>query len=204
MKSSSSSSKPNYAGAIKYAIECLLAELPEKFHYHNVNHTRDDVLPAVTRLAKLKGLSDDDRHLLEVAAAYHDVGLIKVIEGHEKQGVKIISEILPRYDFGPNEIQRITDIILATRLPQSPQNEEQELMVDADLDSLGRDDYFTTSKALWNERKACGIEILWEDWLKLQLDFLLKHEYFSDEAKDLRNKTKQKNIELLQNLINEK
>lgn len=198
---SASDTLPDSAGAIKYAIDRLRAELPSHYYYHNVSHTEKDVLPAASRLAKLKGLSDFNRQLLEVAAAFHDLGLIKTVHGHEKLGVKIMAETLPGFGFNDTAIERIAGMIMATRLPQSPVNTEQQLLVDADLDSLGREDFFQTSKSLFQERLASGIEITWQEWLDIQLEFMQEHTYFSDVAKKLRNEGKIKNIELLKRLI---
>lgn len=194
-------SNPDYAGAIAYALNRMRTELPPKLSYHNVMHTEGDVLPAVVRLAKLSNLPEPDMHLLEVGAAFHDIGQIKTSLGHEQVGVEIMSDVLPRFGFGPMEIERVTGMIMATAMPQTPLNQEQELLCDADLDSLGREDFFPVSKALWRERAACGMVIPWQTWLMVQLQFLQSHTYFSAAAQALRNDGKQKNIELLERLI---
>ena len=75
-------SNPDYAGAVAYALERLRSELPPELLYHNAMHTEGDVLPAAVRLAKLSNLPEPDLHLLEVAAAFHDLGQIRNILGH--------------------------------------------------------------------------------------------------------------------------
>jgi predicted metal-dependent HD superfamily phosphohydrolase len=112
-----------------------------------------------------------------------------------------MADVLPRYGFSPNEIERVSGMILATELPQMPLNEEQALLCDADLDSLGREDFFATSKALWQERKACGLGIPWQTWLENQLRFLKNHQYFTPAASALRDEGKRRNVELLECLI---
>jgi len=194
-------SNPDYAGAVVYALDRLRAELPSHLFYHNVMHTEGDVMPAVVRLARLSKVSEDDLHLLEVAAAFHDLGQIKMSLGHELIGIEIISAVLPGFGFGPDEIERVAGMILATRLPQTPLNNEQALLADADLDSLGREDFFASSKALWHERVASGMDIPWQVWLENQLRFLRDHRYFTPAAQTLRNEGKEKNIELLERLI---
>jgi predicted metal-dependent HD superfamily phosphohydrolase len=192
---------PDYAGAVAYALNRLRTELSPKLSYHNVMHTEGDVLPAVVRLAKLGNLNEPDMHLLEVGAAFHDIGQIKTSLGHEEIGVDMMSEVLPRYGFSPAEIERVRGMIMATQMPQTPLNQEQELLCDADLDSLGREDFFPVSKALWHERSACGMVVPWQTWLMIQLQFLQSHAYFTPVAQALRNEGKQKNIELLERLI---
>lgn len=195
--------RPDYASAIAYALNRLRTELPAQLHYHNVKHTEGDVLPAVVRLAKLSNVSEPDLHLLEVGAAFHDLGQIRTNLGHELIGIEIMSGVLPGLGFSPAEIERVAGMILATRMPQTPLNEEQKLLVDADLDSLGRDDFFETSQALWHERAIFGLVIPWGTWLKNQLGFLKSHRYFTSVARNLREEGKQKNIELLERLIRE-
>jgi len=146
-------------------------------------------------------MADPDLRLLEVAAAFHDLGQIRTVLGHEQIGADIVSDVLPGYGFGPEEIERVSGMILATRLPQTPLSEEQAILCDADLDSLGREDFFATSKALWQEREACGMIIAWQTWLENQHRFLTDHHYFTPAARTLRDEGKRKNIALLERLI---
>lgn len=201
METATSADRPDYSGAVNYALRRLRAELPSTLYYHTAEHTETDVLPAVVRLARLSNVADHDLHLLEVAAAFHDLGQIVVSLGHEQVGIEIVSEVLPRYGFSDEDIERVAGMILATRLPQSPQNEEQSLLADADLDSLGREDFLESSTALWKERTASGLIIPWQTWLESQLRFLRAHRYFTPAAQALRQDGKLKNIELLERLI---
>jgi predicted metal-dependent HD superfamily phosphohydrolase len=191
----------DYAGAVAYALDRLRAELPARLTYHNAMHTEADVLPAAVRLGKLSSLAEADLHLLEVGAAFHDLGQIRTSMGHELIGASIMADVLPQYGFGAAEVERVRGMIMATRLPQTPLNEEQALLCDADLDSLGRDDFFATSKALWHERLACGMTIPWQTWLENQHRFLTEHRYFTPAARSLRDEGKQRNIEMLERLI---
>jgi hypothetical protein len=192
---------PDYAAAISYALCRLRTELSQLLTYHNLAHTEDDVMPAVVRLARLSHLPEPDIRLLEVGAAFHDIGQIKTSLGHEKVGIEIMSEVLPGLGFSAADIACLTGMVEATEMPQKPRNNEQALLADADLDSLGREDFFSTSKALWHERAACGMDIPWQTWLQIQLQFLQTHRYFTPVAQTLRNAGKQKNIEFLQGLI---
>ena len=87
-------------------------------------------------------------------------------------------------------------------MPQNSQTRLQKIMCDADLDHLGRDDFFEKGDLLRKEwqifRKKMYND---EQWYKLQLKFLEEHEYFTISAKKLRNRGKLKNIEHLKKLI---
>lgn len=187
-------SQPDYDAAIAHALDRLRRELSPKLSYHDLWHTQDDVLPAVARLGAISNLPPRDIRLLEVAAAYHDIGFIQTYEEHERAGIQIVRETLPRYGFQEQEIGQIAGLIRATRLPQSPQNYLQELLVDADLDVLGRDDFFDRNELLRQELALFNDVIPWRQWQKQQLEFLGQHTYFTPVARALRDDGKEHHI----------
>lgn len=187
---------PDWNNTKKYVLARLANELPEGLFYHGIHHTRDDVLPGAERLARLASLSSAETLLLQTAALYHDIGFIEAYQDNEPISVRIAAQTLPQFGYTRAQIQVIGQIILATRLPQSPQNFLEQLMCDADLDSLGRDDYLVTSYNLWNELKIRGMELTPCQWYRRQIDFLSQHIYFTTIAQVLRGPGKLKNIEM--------
>lgn len=187
-------SEPNYQAAIAYAIETLNNELPPFLTYHSAWHTTDDVLPAAMLFAQLSGVSDDEQRLLEVAAAFHDIGFVYTLEEHEHKGVEVVGEVLPQYRFSAAQITHIQNLILATRLPQSPQNLLEMILADADLDLLGRDDFFERNRALRQELENLGKEMSDKAWYEGQLKFLEAHKYFTATAEQVRGEGKRKHI----------
>lgn len=198
---SEASREADHDGAIDYALSRLRAELAPEVTYHNAAHTEFDVLPAARRLARLAGTPAAERRLLEVAAAYHDLGYIRTHLDHEGISIGILAEVLPGFGFRRPDIERIAAMIEATRMPQNPRNELEALLADADLDSLGRDDFLAISRGLWQERAALGVALTWPEWLKAQLNFLRSHRYFTAAARGLRLEGKQRNIAMLEVLI---
>jgi uncharacterized protein len=192
---------PDYAGAIAYALQLLHSRLPAAYTYHCAAHTEHDVIPAVVRLGHLAGISEQASQQLQVAAAYHDLGYIETPQNHEAIGIAYLSDKLPRLGFEDAEITLIAGMIQATRMPQSPLTDLEALMADADLDSLGRDDFLQTSKALWQEQPALGQSLNWNEWLSIQLRFMQTHRYFSPVARALRDAGKQRNTALLLQMI---
>lgn len=188
----------DYDGAIGYAITRLRRELPPKLTYHDLWHTQFDVLPAVARMGAINGLAHDEIRLMEVAAAFHDIGFVQTSEGHEAVGVQIARKILPGFGFEEPHIARIVGMILATRLPQSPQNLLEEIVVDADLDVLGRDDFFDRNELLRQELALTGRSMPWRQWQEEQLRFLQQHTYFTPVARALRDGGKQRHIETIE------
>jgi uncharacterized protein len=194
-------SQPDFEQAKQYALARLERESSPNLVYHSPGHTRDDVLPAAERLAALEGVTAEDRLLLLTAAAYHDLGFLEQYTDNESIGVRIASEALPQFGYTPEQIRTIGHIIMATRLPQSPQTHLEEIMADADLDILGRDDFMRHNQTLRDELSAFGCPSSDEGWYSYQLQFLQAHRYFTTAAQSLRGARKQQNIETLAALL---
>ena len=76
-------------------------------------------------------------------------------------------------------------------------------MCDADLDSLGREDYLETSFNLRMELAEHGTRIPLPAWYWRQHHFLRQHTYFTEVAHALRDAGKGKNVALLLRLAQE-
>jgi len=193
--------KPDWERVKAYALARLARDLPPELCYHSIRHTSADVLPAVERLAALAGVNGDERLLLRTAALYHDMGYMEQYANNEPIGVRIARETLPDFGYSPDQIEAIERMIMATQMPQTPQNFLEALICDADLDSLGREDYLDTSHDLHAELGACCTPIPLKDWYRRQLDFLSNHTYFTEVARELREAGKQENIRRLETLL---
>ena len=191
-------SSADIAGAVAYALDRLAAELPNQYTYHNLFHTQEDVLPAAERLAHESGVNPADVALLRVAAAFHAIGYIHGPENHELRGMRIVAQILPGFGFDDGEIETIKGMILATRLPQTPHTLLEQILADADLDALGRDDFFDRNAALHQEISYPEQLGDLRSWYLGQLDFLRAHRYFTEAARQLRQAGKQRNIQAVQ------
>jgi uncharacterized protein len=187
----------DFAGARQYALQRLERELSPMLSYHSVEHTRDDVLPASKRLAELEGVQGEALCLLLTAAWYHDIGFVEQYADNEEIAARIAAQALPSFGYSLEHIQVIHGIIMATKLPQSPQTLLERVMADADLDLLGRDDYMALNQALRDEMAALGTPSSDEQWYRSQLRFLQSHRYFTASARALRDAGKQRNIEAL-------
>jgi len=192
---------PDCVSSWEYALRRLEGELSPLLTYHGLAHTCDDVLPAAIRLAALEGVKGEDLNLLLTAVWYHDVGYIENQAGHETVSIRIASSVLPRFGFGRTQIRIIRGLIEVTQIPQSPATHLQEIMADADLDLLGRDDFWPLSQALRQETAALGRPTTDLEWYSSQLAFLQSHHYFTTSANSLRAAGKQQNVEALIRLL---
>ncbi len=192
---------PDFENAMEYVLGRLTKELPDNLPYHGIHHTRDDVLPAAERLANLAGLDAEALLLLRTAALYHDTGYVEQYTQNEPVGARIAGESLPKFGYTPAQVKVIQGIILATQMPQAPSTYLEELMCDADLDSLGRDDYLETSHNLRAELALHGIDIPLMKWYERQHTFISGHTFFTEAARKLRRAKKQENLTLLERLL---
>ena len=195
--------KPDYEQAKAYAARRLASELPNTAYYHSARHTLDDVLPAAARLAEAEGVQGNDLLCLLTAACFHDIGHIEQSNNHEEISVRIASEVLPRFGYSPEQIRLINALIMATKVPQHPATLLEKIIVDADMDSLGREDFLRVSRALRDELAAAGIHYTDADWYQYQIDFLEGHHYYTEAARKLRDDGKRRNLVLLRQLLQE-
>jgi hypothetical protein len=195
--------QPDFERAKQYALQVLEQELPATAYYHSIKHTRDDVLPAAERLAALEGVVGDDLLCLRTAACYHDLGHIKHHENHEEYSVGVAIQVLPGFGYYPGHIALISRLIMITKWPPQPQTLLEKIMADADMDSLGREDFLDTSLALRREQEARGVATTDAEWYRGQIDFLQAHHYFTEAAHNLRDAGKQRNFALMHRLLAE-
>lgn len=187
--------------AREHALERMARELSPLLVYHSLAHTRDDVVPAAERLAALEGVDGEDLLLLRTAAYYHDIGFVERREDHESAGIRIIREVLPGFGYSSEQVETVCDLVATTRLPQTPHNLVEQILADADLDMLGREDYWIRNEDLRREWRSFGLQLTDEEWYRNQLDFLSNHRYFTRAAHELRDATKQANIDRLLALL---
>jgi len=156
--------RPNEAFRIKFGLiqftdiqevilDKLEKELPEYLYYHNVKHTVD-VVTEVELIGWAEGCTDEEILILKTAALFHDAGHTVGYDNHEYQGTLLAREMLPEYNYTPDQIERICEAIMATRMPPDPKNLIESIMCDSDLDYLGRSDFIPVSNTLYEELKA--------------------------------------------------
>lgn len=202
---------PNDAFRIKFGLiqftdiqevilDKLEKELPDYLYYHNVKHTVD-IVTEVELIGWGEGCSDEEILLLKTAGLFHDVGHTVEYDNHEYHGTVIAREMLPKYNYTPEQIDRICAIIMATKLPPRPTNLLENIICDSDLDYLGRSDFIPVSNTLYEELKAQNKIGSLNDWNKIQVKFISGHQYFTATARSLREVNKQQQIERIQSLI---
>lgn len=190
----------DFEGVNQFVFNKLRSELSKKLHYHSLEHTLD-VMEAVERLADLEKVNGHEKVLLKTGALFHDLGFCETYDGHEDVSIRLAKEVLPQYGFSSGDIAVVEGLIKCTEIPQAPKNHLEEIMADADLDYLGRDDIFLTGQKLQYEWKLRGKISTLREWHEIQLNFIRNHKYFTPSAQKLREQGKQENIKQLETLL---
>ena len=177
----------------KFIFEKLHNKLPHTLYYHSEHHTRE-VTKYALELGQAENLSAKELLLLQTAAVLHDTGFLIGAADHEHESCKIAREYLPQFEYTDDEINEVCKIIMATRLPQTPLDKLSQVLCDADLYYLGTNNYKLYSERLFREMKYHSPHLTNERWQQIQVDFLEKHEYFTDAAKAKLNTLKRVNF----------
>lgn len=166
--------------ALRSTVLSLLENnLDPKLTYHNLAHTMD-VIRQVERIAIGENISDKkDILLLKVAALFHDTGFLEVYKHHEDMSCEIMEKHLKDGDLDSEDLEKVKGMIMATKIPQTPYNKLEEIICDADLDYLGRDDFEPISLGLKKEFLVYGVIKSEADWDPLQIRFFEAHTYFT-------------------------
>lgn len=194
--------KPDYPIAEKQIIAMLEKELPA-LDYHNMGHV-EDVLKAAVTIAEAEGVEGEDVNLIRLAALLHDAGFIHQAEEHEKKSVEIAKEILPGFNLTSDQIATVCGMIMATKIPQMPKNQLEEILCDADLDYLGRDDFDIISAGLKSEFEKRGIVESEREWNLVQKTFFENHSYHTEFGRKTRAHRKQEHYKMILQKLDKK
>ncbi len=183
----------NYYKAERHIMKVLEKGLSPMLHYHSIEHTKD-VVRAVERYALLEGVTDEGLFLLKSAATYHDAGFVESYEKNEPIGARMAEEILPKYGYSDQHISQIKELIFVTQIPHQPKNKLEQIICDADLDYLGRDDFHEIADRLRRELREHGKIDSDRQWDTMQVAFLNMHKYFTPTAIASRQAKKMQNL----------
>ena len=186
----------NYELIFQKLEDFIIKNLPAKYTYHSIDHFRDVVVQA-ERIAMMEKVEKSLVNDIKLAAWLHDVGFVWGQENHEETSAEYAKILLKKLNFPDFKIDLISGMILSTKIPQSPKNLYEKILCDADLDYLGRDDYFIISSKLLKELELKN-NLAPNEWINLQSNFIKSHKYFTITSRKLREKKKQKNLSEIQ------
>lgn len=175
-------------------------KLDKKYHYHNLEHTKRVVKSAI-KIGASYDLSDDQWKVLLTACLLHDFGFIKSHINHEETGAEIAGSILTEYGYNQDQIKSVKSLILVTEAIAIPNNKLESIIRDSDLEYLGSNDFEKISEKLKDEWLVCDVVSDEEEFYKLQLDFLINHQFHTEYMRKKGKKLKNKNIRYAHQMV---
>ncbi|PSR56428.1 hypothetical protein AHMF7605_24475 [Adhaeribacter arboris] len=181
--------------AASFVTKLFASPLFANLFFHNYEHTQTVVL-AARELIREMSLSDSETEIVLLACWFHDTGYCTQYTGHEEVSKGIAQAFLLNQGWGEEKAKRVLACIAATRYPQTPKNLLEEIICDSDLYHLSSTDYETAQSELRQESLIYLLKSYSDqDWNQQNLDFLIKHRYFTDYARKYWEPGKVKNIQ---------
>jgi predicted metal-dependent HD superfamily phosphohydrolase len=156
----------------------------------------------VVLIGSNSGLSDDELKLVELCAWFHDSAYFNGPENHEAESAKIATGFLSSKGIGETTIVQVKNCILATRIPQQPNDLLARVLCDADMAHLAETNYFERIEKMreeWNH--TAEHKISRRKFHKISEKFFRQHAYFTDFAKKELQEKKEQNLQLIQKEI---
>ena len=185
----------------KYVTELFKEKLPDWALYHDIWHTVETV-KGCEEIGSASFLSEEDLEILYIAAWFHDTGYVYQADGHEEKSVEITSEFLNTIDYPKEKITKVVKCIMATKISKCPNNLIESVICDADLISLGKDDYLQKNNLLKREMETRENKKISEfEWLKRSLIFLSSHKFYTKYASHNYDNQLKINIQNLKEML---
>ncbi len=179
-----------------YVLGCLKEKLPPYLTYHHWSHTLH-VIEMSEFIAHEENTPESEILLIKTAALFHDAGFININKGHEAESMRIAEKKLPEFGYDTIEIEIIKGLILATEIPQNPQNILEQILADADLEYLGTDNFEMIGNNLHLELKHYKPNLSVREWNEIQINFLQSHHYHTKYCIQNRTAKKEENLRRL-------
>lgn len=180
-----------------YVTNFITEQVPKEYAYHDVQHTFN-VVAAVKDISAAVKVSEREMELMILAAWFHDTGYDKGALNHEERSCRYAREYLASYQFSEEELQVITDCIMATKMPHNPTTMLQKIICDADLSHLGKKTYWDRCSRVRQELTMTkNITMNEQEWVDFELEFINKHRYQTRSAQELYGKRKNKHVKQL-------
>lgn len=193
------SNKKAYPEICLRILKDLEENLPAHLTYHALEHTID-VANVINHYIEHLKIDEGMAKLLRIAAVSHDYGYIVSPINHEERSIVAIEPYLKNV-LTTEQIKIVNELIRATKVPQQTNTIYEEIIADADLDYLGRQDYDQLSAKLYKEFIYFDFVSDHKEWLNLQIKFLEKHQYHTDFAKTHRAGVKAQKLQELKHAL---
>jgi len=181
-------------GDLEDYTKSMMTDTVSKLYFHNFKHAQD-VYEQVELLAHSENIKDEDILLLKTAALLHDIGYsISYQDDIIKLSEEIARESLPVFQYKPQQINKICQLMKATQYESIPNGILEKIMHDANMMYCGRADYISRMMCLLQEQEEHGIPVKKDTWLQHQIDRLNSHKFFTAAANQLAKVSNEQQI----------
>jgi len=184
-------------------VKLFLVNIDEKhwYYYHNLGHTLD-VFERTSYLVYKEWLNEELQELVQIAALFHDTWFKKQYDKNEIIWTQIAEEFLKENNFPEDKIDIIKNIILATIPTKEPMSHLEEMIKDADMDNLWREDFLDKNENLYKELKMIKkLDINEKTWLEDTLKLLQNYKFYTETEIQERSEQFEQNKKELKNKL---
>ncbi|MEM9985439.1 MAG: Pycsar system effector family protein [Bacteroidota bacterium] len=193
---------PELLSATKaFAEEVLKGEQYPPYSYHTYDHTCQ-VVTAAKEIGEKSGLTPEELDLIETAAWLHDLGYLYTYVNHEDASISMAKDFFADKEIQAADLDRVINMVDATRLDQEPRTILEEVLKDADLSNLALPEALENSEKIREEWKVFCDRIFTDDeWDRFNYRFFKDHQYYTPYAKDQMGPKKKDNAKRIKKLI---
>ncbi len=188
-------------GKVKIFVTELFSQRTLPFlKYHNFRHT-ETVVHRASEIAIHYPIDDSEKFCLLTAAWFHDTGhLFNELAEHEQTGADLMTSFLKTFFIEEDLIRKISDSIMATRIPSDPKTVIEKILCDADTYHFGTKEFRVSDPTVYEEMEE-RLHVHIENKIYKSIRLLEAHRFFTDYCQDLLNKGKEENIAFLKHSI---
>lgn len=188
---------PEVLQDVQRYVEALFNKLQRaELLYHNLEHTQK-VVQRCKEISSAYVMAETDIFILIAAAWFHDTGhLSGTLLNHEEKSVEIMKDYFKEKKPSDAIVEAIASCIMATKIPHRPKTLPEKMICDADTYHLGTADFIHTDERLKKELQLRDYNAT-EAWDSNTLNMLVKHKYFTVYCRELLDKGKQENIDII-------
>lgn len=175
----------------RYVVNKLHAELPKSCLFHSARHTLD-VTNNVEIIGKFCKLHESEINLIKLSALFHDIGYVRYYTNHESYSAFLAEKYLVTAGLSGSQIKKINRAILATQIPQRPEDKYAKILCDADLMHLTYENCLELMELLRKEWEQMNVVSMNEKAFHLNtIKFLNEHKYHTSYGQqELEHKKK--------------
>ena len=169
--------------------------------FHNLAST-NSIVKAVKKISTHSKLLKKELTVLEVAAWFHNVGYLENSREYKQNSAKLARVFLEQENITETVIQRVTDLIMATRDNHQFADQLEEIMFDAELYYFSKTTFLVKNELLRRETEfLVQREITQEEWNRDMVTLMETHQYSTTYCRTEVTAKKTRDLEKLKALL---